>query len=300
MTAALALGGIYPPIPTPFTDAAALDTQQLAANVQRWLTQPLDGIVTPGSNSEAAFLSAAEKQAIWATCGDLLRGTGKHLIAGTGAETTAETIALTAQAAAAGATAALVITPSFFKAAMNQSALVAHFQQVADAAPIPLLIYNVPAFTGLDLAPATILAIAEHPRIVGIKDSSANVTKVAQVLAVRPDFQVLSGSGSALLPFLSIGAVGGIMALANVAAVPLRRLMDAFAAGDLATARQIQLALVALNTAITARYGVPGLKYALDRRGWYGGQARRPLQPLAADAQAELDRLLAELDDLIG
>ncbi len=295
---AIVLGGIYPPTPTPFTDNEKLDLQHLAANVERWLAQPLDGIVTPGSNSEAAFLSGSEKRTIWEQCGSLLQGTGKHLIAGTGAETTAETIALTEQAVAAGATAALIITPSFFKAAMNERALVAHFQQVADAVPIPLLIYNVPAFTGLDLSPATILAIAEHPRIVGLKDSSANVTKIAQVLAVRPDLRVFSGSGSALLPFLSIGAVGGIMALANVAAVPLRRLMDAFAAGDLATARQLQLALVELNTAITARYGVPGLKYTLDVLGWYGGPARRPLQPLPEAARAELEQLVASLTGL--
>ena len=289
------LSGIYPPIPTPFTTNEQLALDQLAANVQRWLAQPLDGLVTPGSNSEAAFLTPAEKLAIWNQCGTLLRGTGKQLIAGTGAETTAETIALTQAAAAAGATAALVITPSFFKAAMTHSALVAHFQQVADAAPIPILVYNVPAFTGIDLTPATILALAEHPRIVGMKDSSANVSKVAQVLAAQPQFQVFSGSGSALLPFLSIGAVGGIMALANIAAVPLRRMLDAFAVGDLATARRVQLALVELNTAITARYGVPGLKYALDQLGWYGGPSRRPLQPLSDAARADLDRLLHDL-----
>ncbi|NJL34423.1 MAG: dihydrodipicolinate synthase family protein [Chloroflexaceae bacterium] len=195
------VSGIYPPIPTPFYADEQLAHQHLEANVQRWLTQPLDGIVTPGSNSEAAYLTFEERVTIWRICGDMLRSTGKHLIAGTGAETTAETIRLTQHAAEAGAIAALVITPSFFRAGMTPAALVAHFHTVADESPIPVLVYNVPAFTSIDLAPQTILDMAAHRNIIGMKDSSANVTKVAQVLAEQPDFQVLSGSGTTLLPF---------------------------------------------------------------------------------------------------
>ncbi len=291
------LAGIYPPIPTPFDaqDRVALD--KLEFNLRQWLAQPLDGIVMPGSNSEAAFLTREERVQIWRCCGEVLRGSGKRFIAGTGVETTAETIALTQIAAELGAEATLVLPPFFYKGAMSHEALLAHYRAVADASPIPVLLYNVPAFTGLDFATATFVTLAAHPRIVGAKDSSANVVKMTEVLAAQPDFQVFSGSGSALLPFLSIGAVGGIMALANIAAVPLRRMLDAFYAGDMATARSIQHALVGLNAAITTRFGVSGLKYAMDRRGFYGGPSRRPLLPLDANAQAEIDRLLAALPE---
>jgi 4-hydroxy-2-oxoglutarate aldolase len=289
------LAGIYAPIPTAFNEDESLALDRLADNLCCWINQPLDGLVMPGSNSEAVYLTQQERVRIWQVCADILRGTGTQLIAGTGAETTAETIALTLKAAELGAEAALVLPPYFYKPALTHDALVTHYRAVADAAPIPLLVYNVPAFTSIDFAPATLLALAEHPRIVGCKDSSANVVKVATVLAGRPDFRVFAGTGSALLPFLSIGAVGGIMALANFAAVPLRRLYDAFRAGRADEARRIQLALVNINTAVTARHGVAGLKYAMDRTGFYGGPTRRPLLPLDAAGRAEIDHLLVLL-----
>lgn len=288
------LTGLYPPIPTPFDDEGRVALGQLERNLAAWGREPLDGVVMPGSNSESPFLTPPERSAIWRTCAEQLRAGGRRLIAGTGAETTAETIALTQEAAALGAAGALVLPPFFYKASMTHEALVAHFRAVADASPIPLLVYNVPAFTGLDFAVDTLRALAEHPRIVGMKDSSANVVKVAQVLADRPGWQVFVGSGGALLPFLSLGGAGAIAALANVAATPLRRLMDAFARGDLASARAIQLRLAPLNSAITAQYGVAGLKYAMDRVGLYGGPVRRPLLPLGEKARAHVDRLLAE------
>jgi 4-hydroxy-2-oxoglutarate aldolase len=247
----------------------------------------------PGSNSEAAFLSLDERLQCWQTCAAALRGTGKRLIAGTGVETTTDTIALTQRAAELGAEAALVLPPMFYKPALRPDVLIAHYVAVADASPIPLLVYNVPMFTGITFAPDTLLRLAEHPRIVGVKDSSASVVAMAQVLATRPDFQVFAGSGSALLPFLSIGAAGTISALANIAAIPMRQLIDAFARGQIDEARQIQLSLVGLNAAITARFGVAGLKYAMGQLGWYGGPVRRPLLPADAEARAEIDRLLA-------
>lgn len=290
------LAGIYPPIPTAFNEDESVAYGKLESNLQRWAELPLDGIVMPGSNSEAVFLTREERLRIWELCLEVLSAAGKHLIAGTGRESTAETIELTQQAATLGATAALVVPPTFYKPALTHETLLAHYHAVADESPIPLLVYNVPAFTGVDFSAATLIALAEHPRIVGVKDSSANVIKMATVLASRPDFLVFCGSGSALLPFLSIGAVGGIMALANIAAVPLRRLLDAFQAGRLEEARQIQLSLVELNAAITARFGVPGLKYAMSRVGFYGGPTRRPLLPPGPKARAEIDRLLARLE----
>jgi 4-hydroxy-2-oxoglutarate aldolase len=292
----LDLSGIYPPITTPFTDdERQVAYDRLESNLERWKAQPLNGVVMPGSNSEAVHLTRAERVQIWQVCAGALKGSGKRLIAGTGAESTLETIDLTVQAAELGAEAALVLPPYFYKPSLTPDVLVAHYRAVADASPIPLLVYNVPAFTGIDFAPATLLTMAEHPRIIGVKDSSASVVKIASLLAARPDFQVFAGTGSALLPFLSIGAVGGIMALANFAAVPLRKLMEAFQAGRIAEARQIQLALAEINSAVTSRFGVSGLKYAMDKAGFYGGPPRRPLLPLKEDGRSEIDRLLANL-----
>ena len=292
----LDLSGIYPPITTPFTDdERQVAYDRLESNLERWKAQPLNGVVMPGSNSEAVHLTRAERVQIWQVCAGALKGSGKRLIAGTGAESTLETIDLTVQAAELGAEAALILPPYFYKPSLTPEVLVAHYRAVADASPIPLLVYNVPAFTGIDFAPATLLTMAEHPRIIGVKDSSASVVKIASLLAARPDFQVFAGTGSALLPFLSIGAVGGIMALANFAAVPLRKLMEAFQAGRIAEARQIQLALAEINSAVTSRFGVSGLKYAMDKAGFYGGPPRRPLLPLKEDGRSEIDRLLANL-----
>ncbi len=293
------LGGLYPPIPTPFDAQGTLDLRHLETNLAKWAALPLDGVVMPGSNSEAAFLTADERIAIWQVCADVLKGSGKRLIAGTGAETTAETIHFTTRAAEIGATAALVLPPYFYKPSLTHDVLVEHYWAVADASPIPLLVYNVPAFTGVDFALQTLLKLAEHAQIVGVKDSSSNIVKMAEVLAQRPDFQLFAGTGSALLPFLSIGAAGGIMALANVATIPLRRLYDAFTEGRMEGARQLQMAVVALNSAITTRFGVSGLKYAMDQTGFYGGPVRRPLLPLGVQARAELDRILAAVRPLL-
>lgn len=289
------LGGIYPPITTPFDAEERIAFDQLGANLVKWLAQPLQGIVMPGSNSEAAHLTKEERIEIWRFCAQRMQGSGKRLIAGTGAESTAATIELTGIAAELGAEAALVLPPYFYKPSLTSTLLINHYQTIAEASPIPLLVYNVPAFTGIDFTPATLIEMAAHPRIVGVKDSSANVVKIASLLAALPDFQVFAGTGSALLPFLSLGAVGGIMALANFAALPLRKLWDAFNAGLLEEARLIQLSLAGINSAVTARFGVPGLKYTLDQSGYYGGPPRRPLMPLNVEGRAEIDRLLASL-----
>ncbi len=289
------LSGIYPPITTPFNEDESVAYDRLEANLSYWLGQPLEGVVMPGSNSEAAHLSGDERLAIWKVCAARLKGSGKRLIAGTGAESTAATIRLTEKAVELGAEAALVLPPTFYKPSLTPDVLVAHYKAVAEASAIPLLVYNVPAFTGIDFAPDTLLRMAEHERIVGVKDSSANVVKVASILARRPDFQVFAGTGSALLPFLSLGAVGGITALANFASRPLRQVWESFHAGRMEEARRVQLSLAEINAAVTSRFGVSGLKYAMDYCGLYGGPPRRPLLPLGAAQRDAVDRLLKEL-----
>ncbi len=293
------LAGIYPPITTPFYSDESIAYEKLETNLDKWLMQPLDGLVMPGSNSEAIFLSYDERIQLWEMCTRRLAGSGKRFIAGAGAESTVETIKLIQKAGELGADAALVLPPYFYKPSLTPKVLISHYQAVADASPIPVLIYNVPAFTGIDFSSSTLLTLAEHPRIVGVKDSSANVVKIASVLAERPDFQVFAGTGSALLSFLSLGAVGGIMALANFAATSLRNIYDYFYAGKIEEARRIQLALANLNNAVTAQYGVSGLKYAMDRCGYYGGLPRRPLLPLDENQRAEIDLLLEKAKALL-
>ena len=287
--------GLYPPIPTPFHPDESLNLNALADNLARWSAEPLDGVVMPGSNSESVYLSRDERVEIWRVCGEVLPKLGKRFIAGTGAETTAETIAQTLIAAECGAEATLLLPPFFYKNSMSPEVLISHYRTVADASPIPVLLYNVPAFTGIDFPASLFITLAEHPQIVGAKDSSVNVMKMASVLAARPDFQVFVGSGGGLLPFLSIGAVGSIAALANVAAKPMRAIVDAFNQSDLSAARKLQLQVMNLNEALTARFGVPGLKYAMDRVGLYGGPTRRPLLPLGEAGKREIDRLLAQV-----
>lgn len=294
----MTLSGLFAPIPVPFNQDESLALDKLESNLQRWIALPLDGVVLPGSNSEAPYLSDEERLALWRTCGQAFHqgktADGRTWLAGSGVERTPDTIRLTLQAAEQGASAALVVPPCYYKKDMTHEALVAHYRTLANASPIPVLIYNVPAFTGIDFELKTLLALAEHPNIIGMKDSSSNVLKSGQLLQARPDFLVFAGTGGALLPFLSIGAAGCISALSNIAAAPLKEVMQAFAAGDLENARRMQISLMELNFAVTGKYGVPGLKYAMDKAGFYGGPARRPLLPVGEGAQRHLDRLLAD------
>ena len=288
------LGGIYAPIATPFNQREELALGDLEQNLALWVDSPLDGVLMPGSNSEAAYLSRSEKKELWRTCSRVLSKSGTQFIGGTGAESTRETVELTMAAAELGADAALVIPPHFYRAAMNPARLMAFYRTVADESPIPVMIYNVPAFAVIDLDFDIVAELAEHPNIVGLKDSSSNVVKTARLLAACPQFRVFAGTGSALLPFLCLGAVGGIMALANFASRRLRELMDAFTAGQMLEAKQIQLSLAEINTAVTARFGVPGLKHAMQSTGYHGGPCRAPLTALSQSQRAEIDRLLAQ------
>ena len=289
--------GLYAPIITPFKEDESIDFDHLNSNLEKWVSQPLEGVIMPGSNSESAYLSDDEKVSIWKACVDVLAPAGKKLVAGTGVERTQDSIRLSEEAARIGAEAVLVLPPHFFTASMTHELLVKHFRAVADASALPVLIYNMPAFTGIDLALNTLVELAAHPNIIGIKDSGSNVIKMGSLLAACPDFLVLAGTGGALLPFLSIGASGGVMALANFAAEPLQHLYKAFLSGGWDEARKVQYALMEINTAVTTRFGVPGLKYAMDQTGFYGGPCRKPLLPVPAGTAAVIDGMINKLKD---
>lgn len=289
-----ALQGIYPPIPTPFNSDGDLAVSELRANLRRWTRTGLSGFVVLGSNGEYVALSETEKLEAIRVCREEISAE-QSLIAGTGAESTVETIHLSRAAANLGADAVIVVTPHYYRTRMDAASLLAHYRAVADASPVPVLIYNVPANTGIDMPAETILRLAEHPNITGIKDSSGNIANIAEILRSKPaDFAVLAGSAYFLLPTLVLGAVGGVVALANVAPDETVALYRHFIDGNLAKARALQLRLLPLNQAVTARWGVPALKAALDRRGYYGGPPRMPLLPLPAREREQLDEILKQ------
>lgn len=282
--------GTYIAITTPFDDQQAINLAHLQHNLERWMFEGADGIVVTGTTGEAVFLTLEERIQLWSFCAPLLHQAGKCFIAGTAAESTRATIHMVEAAAFTGADAVLVLTPSYFKP--DQQALYRHYIAVADASPLPVLLYNFPGFTGVEISSATILQLAEHPNIHGIKDSSASLPRLATVLAQRPDFQVLTGLASGLYPFLTMGGAGGIFALGNLVSGPIAQLYRAFRAGDLDKALQLQLALAPLSEALEVRYGIPAIKYAMDQIGLQGGAPRQPLQTPSPAIQAEVDQLL--------
>jgi 4-hydroxy-2-oxoglutarate aldolase len=288
----LRLDGVYPPIPTPFSADGELALPELQANLAWWTGTGLAGVVVLGSNGEYVALSEPEKlEAIRVTRAAV--PAKQSVIAGTGAESTRETIRLSCAAAALGVDAVLVVTPHYYRARMDAASLLAHYVAVADATPVPILLYNVPANTGIDMSPDIVLQLAEHPNILGIKDSSGNMPAMAEVLRAKPsEFAVFAGSAGFMLPALALGAAGAIVAQANVAPCETVRLYTAWQQGDVAAARALQLRLLPVNAAITARWGVPALKAALDRLGRYGGPPRLPLLPLPAAHKAQLANLL--------
>jgi 4-hydroxy-2-oxoglutarate aldolase len=294
MAKGISLKGCFPPIPTPFDTRGRVDHDRLALNLEKWQNTPLTGFVVLGSNGEAVFLKAEEKLETWKTAGQAIDS--DHLfIAGTGCESTTETLELTEKASALGANAAMVVTPHYYKARMDRRALVTHYTTIADRSPIPILLYNVPAFTGIDLSAEIIIELAQHSNIIGLKESSGNVVKIGQVVHNADNtFQVLAGSGSFLLPALSVGAVGGVMALAAVAPHPLAQLVEGFHKGEIEKAREIQLRLIPANAAVTTRFGIAGLKAALDLIGMYGGPVRPPLMALNKEQAGELKGILTK------
>lgn len=290
----ISLTGCFPPIATPFDANGQVDHEQLTRNLKKWQKTPLKGFAVLGSNGEAVLLDEAEKVAVWQTARAAIDA--EHVfIAGTGCESTGATVDLTEKAAGAGADAAMVVTPHYYRGRMTHEALMHHYTTIADHAPIPVILYNVPASTGLDLNAETIIALSHHPNVIGLKESSGNVIKIGQVCAAaESDFQVLAGSGSFLLPAMSVGAVGGIMALASVAPYQVDDIVQQFKQGALEQAKKIQLKLIAANAAVTSQFGIPGLKTAMELIGMYGGPVRAPLLPLTETERETLKKILEE------
>ncbi len=287
------LHGIFPPITTPFSSDGALALDALRENVARYNRIRLAGYVVVGSTGESVLLSFEETERVWETVLEAA-APGKTLIAGTGVEATKETIERTNRAAALGYQVALVRTPHYYKPQMTPAVELEHFLRVADTARIPVLIYSVPQFTGLAVEADTVARLAEHPNIIGIKESSGNVQRVAEIIHATPrSFQTLVGSASTLYPSLALGAVGAILALACVLPELCVELYEASRAGDTERASTLQDRLLTPTLKLVAELGIPGVKYAMDWLSYYGGPARRPLLPLTDAQKREVETVLA-------
>jgi 4-hydroxy-2-oxoglutarate aldolase len=289
------LHGIFAPLTTPFEPDGSVSLAHLRENIKRYNQTGLAGYAINGSTSESVLLRWDEVYRVWETAREAA-AQNKILIAGTGAESTAETIEHTNRAASLGYAVALVRTPSFYKPAMSEDALAEHYLRVADAARIPIMVYSVPIFTHVTVEAPLVGRVSKHPNIVGMKDSSGDVQGVADIIAAAPkEFQTLVGSASTLHESLEKGAVGAILALACAFPELCVEIYEASRAGESAKAHSLAQQLIAPAKMFGPQYGIAGLKYALDRLGYFGGPARPPLLPVGEAARREIEDLLSNL-----
>ncbi len=287
----LKLQGVFPPLTTPFDAAGNLYRTKLIHNVSRLNDVALTGYVVGGSTGESPLLSGDERIQLFEWVREV-RAEGKLLIAGTGSEGVHETVSLVNRAAKIGYDAALVLGPRYYRTQMHRPDTQALFyRSVADSAKIPVLLYNFPNVTGYDIPIETLAALSEHPNIIGMKDSSGNVEKLAAtVKAVKRGFQVLSGSGASFWPALQNGASGGILAFADCAPYACVTIWEAFRTREHEAAADWQERIMQAAKLVTATYGIPGLKHAMDINGFYGGPPRLPLVPATPEARQEIER----------
>jgi 4-hydroxy-2-oxoglutarate aldolase len=292
------LAGVFAPIPTPFDDRDRVDTARLKQALAKWVARPLHGFVVLGSNGEAVLMDDVESdQAIVAAREAVPRE--KRFIVGTGRESTQATIKASKRAAEHGADAVLVRTPGFFKTQMTNDAFVRHYTAVADASPVPVLLYNFTALTGVNLLPAAAARLATHPNIIGMKESGGDIAQVADLVSLTPKaFNVLAGSAPTFYAALCVGATGGILALGCAAPDACVQLFELTRAGRHEEAIALQRRLVPLARLLGGTHGVPGLKAALNLLGYDVGVPRPPLAPLADSVLPTLREELAHFEEI--
>jgi len=287
----LNLDGISPPICTPFLRGGGVAWRHVRANIEKYNGTPLRGYVVAGSTGESVFLTSSEKLRIWEVVRERA-APGRLVIAGAGAESVQATVALVKGAAERSCDAALILTPHYYKGQMARAeSQLGYFRAVADAARIPLLIYNFPQMTGIDLPADVVGQLAEHPNIVGVKESSPDLDKIASLLTAVPrSFPVLIGASALYAASLSLGAAGGILAAANALPAATAEIHQRHLAGDRTGALHAQERIVEA-AGVTARFGIQGLKYAMDLMGFYGGPPRPPLLPVGDREKRAIDAI---------
>jgi 4-hydroxy-2-oxoglutarate aldolase len=290
------LQGIFPPIATPFDHEGNLWKAKVQHNVEKWNMTGLSGYVVCGSTGESVMLTSEEKIQSWEWVAQWA-ASNKLLIAGTGVESVRETVALTNRAAEIGYKAAMVRTPHYYKNLLNNAAAqMLYYRAVADRTKIPVIIYNWPQATGLDIPADAVAELSHHPNILAIKESSGSLEKVLQMLReVKPGFQVLVGSAPTLASSLAAGAVGAILAFANAAPYATLSIWEAHRTREFEAAMEWQNRIGRAAVLVTTKYGVPGLKYAMDLAGYYGGPPRLPLTVPCPHAKKEIEEAFQDL-----
>ena len=292
------LEGTFLPVTTPFDSVTGdVDYAAFGANLRRWFGSPIRGILIGGSTGESVFLDEEERSKLIEEARAVIPDEAL-VIAGTGSEATRHTIQLTRQAATVGADAVLVSPPAYFKGAMTQETLTSHYRAVADASPVPVLIYQVPLrLSTIEFSTDLVATLSDHPNIIGIKDSRGEIDLLIELVQQTVDgFQVLTGNGSVLYPALGIGAVGGIVAVGLMAADQAANISVAFQAGRLEEAERLQEQIAPVNQSIVGGMGVPGIKAALDLLGFSGGFPRPPLAPVSELGIEEVKGILETAD----
>jgi len=280
------LKGIYCPITTPFCDGQGA-ADKLVYNLEKLAAANLAGYVLFGSTGEAPYISVAERIELIKAARAAIPP-GKVFIVGTGFESTSETIAFTKQAVDLGADCALVLTPNYYKSQMSDEVCERHFVSVADKSPIPVILYNVPVFTGIDISANVVKKLSRHPNIIGIKDSTTNLTKLIDLTTIPRHFKVLVGNAANFLAGLFLGAQGAVLALGNLAAKPCVEIYNLYGKGDYDEARRLFLLILPLATNVIAPYGIPGIKAGMDMLGCFGGLPRAPLLAVNESVKEEI------------
>jgi 4-hydroxy-2-oxoglutarate aldolase len=288
------LEGVHVPLTTPFV-GDEISIEKFKENIEKYNLTGLAGYVISGSTGESVFLSDKETEELVKAAKEAASA-DKKIIAGTGRESTKATIEFTNRMAGLGIDAALVKTPSYFKARIDHEALKKHYLAVAEQSRVPVIIYNIPQNTGISVDSRLIIELSKHPNIAGIKDSSGNLATLGEVIPyLDSHFNFLMGAASIFLAALMEGASGGILAVANAVPIHCVKLYKLFFEKKFEEALKIQFDIIPLNKAIIQTFGIPGLKYGLDLLGYYGGPCRLPLLPLEEKGKAEMASILENL-----
>lgn len=285
--------GVLPPLITPFSESGSVDFEAFGRNIERMNDTGLCGYLVLGSNGETPYIDEKDKIELVRLCAKKA-APGKLIMAGTGLESTSSTVELTRRAADAGAQCALVLTPSYYHEQMGDDAQIAYFTAVADQSPIPILIYNVTKFTHINISPAAVSRVSQHPNIIGMKDSSGNIAGLIGYMTagLDPEFNLMVGTASAWYPALCIGVRGAVMALANCCPRECVQVQTLYGEGKYTEALALYKRMLPVNACVTGKLGVPALKHACDCLGFEGGHPKSPLLPLTEEQRGQVEGIL--------
>lgn len=281
----MVLTGVLPALTTPF-DGGEVSPQRLQRNLAKYERTDLSGYLILGSTGEAVMLDPGERRVLLEAAREAIPQE-KPLIAGVSAESTRDATRQASTAAECGADMLLVATPHYFRDAMTHEALVGHFQRLADASPLPLLLYNVPKFTGFVLPVETVSALSGHENIAGIKESSGDADYLTRIRdTTDPDFAIVCGNARLLPRALAAGACAAILAAASAIPEPFV---------EVTRAPEIHESLLSAGSLPGVDLGLDAIKAAMDLRGLHGGDPRSPLRPVDPATLRTIERSLANL-----